>query len=407
MSDVTVKGNSLISNGNVIANFSNINGQLSITFVSTNGTVVTNHIVNEIIQNIKYSNSSSNPPSSLDLNYTFNDGLGYGNLYSISKTVSINIDQVNNPPVNLRPVNQTVNQNSNLVFSLNTGNQISIFDADVNNNNMTITLNVSQGVLNVVDSSYLTTISNNNTNSLTIAGKISDINTVLNGLKYIPNLNFSGADQLQIITNDNGNSGQGGSKIVSNTLDITINQITAPNNTAINFNNLGLTSINTYVEGGSGIFINNLPQFTISDPTLDSYNKGLGNYHGAMITLFRNGGAVSDDVFSFGKMSNVIVSGNYLLANNNIIGSFSTALGQLSIQFMSNNGTLASRSLVNQVLEAIKYSNNSSNPAEYVQLHYIFNDGTNNPGSIISSDIKVNITAINNPPTNNFPLSVN
>ena len=65
-----------------------------IAFTSKNGSVVTNAIVNSIIESIKYQNSSADPPSSVNLVYSFNNGIGAGNS-TITSTIQLNIAQVN------------------------------------------------------------------------------------------------------------------------------------------------------------------------------------------------------------------------------------------------------------------------------------------------------------------------
>ena len=60
----------------------------------------------------------------------------------------VNVSAVNDGPVNTVPlVAQSVNEDTNLVFSAGNGNQISIADADVAGDTLRVTLGVAAGVL--------------------------------------------------------------------------------------------------------------------------------------------------------------------------------------------------------------------------------------------------------------------
>ena len=67
---------------------------------------------------------------------------------------------------------------------------------------------------------------------MTFTGTIADINTALNGLGFMPTNNYNGAASLQIVTNDQGNTGSGGTLSDTDTVAITVNAVNdAPVNT--------------------------------------------------------------------------------------------------------------------------------------------------------------------------------
>ena len=85
------------------ATFTSSNGTLTINFTSST-TTATTALVNEVIQHITYANTSDNPPPSVTLDYTFNDGSpaggqGTGALGTASGSVTVNIAAVNDAPV--------------------------------------------------------------------------------------------------------------------------------------------------------------------------------------------------------------------------------------------------------------------------------------------------------------------
>ena len=51
------------------------------------------------------------------------------------------------------------------------------------------------------------------------------MNGALHGLVYTPDFNYHGAETLQLVVNDQGNSGAGGAKTTSTTLAITVNNV--------------------------------------------------------------------------------------------------------------------------------------------------------------------------------------
>jgi len=67
--------------------------------------------------------------------------------------------------------------------------------------------------------------------TMTFSGTIANINTALNGTTYAPNMNINGAQSVNIVTDDEGNTGTGG--VQSDTDNITVN-ITAVNDAPVN-----------------------------------------------------------------------------------------------------------------------------------------------------------------------------
>ena len=57
---------------------------------------------------------------------------------------------------------------------------------------------------------------------MTFTGTIANINAALAGSTFAPTNNFTGTASLQIITNDQGNSGNGGALADDDTITITV-----------------------------------------------------------------------------------------------------------------------------------------------------------------------------------------
>ena len=60
---------------------------------------------------------------------------------------------------------------------------------------------------------------------MVFTGTSAAINTALDGLAFAPNANFSGAASLQIVTDDQGNTGSGGALSDSDTINITVTPV--------------------------------------------------------------------------------------------------------------------------------------------------------------------------------------
>lgn len=138
----------------------------------------------------------------------------------------IDNDVVNNPPVNTVPGIQSTNEDNAITFNAANGNLIAIADSDAGNNPVQVTLNASNGILNLSGTNGLNfSGGNNGSANMTFSGTISNINTALNGTIFTPSPNYNGAANIQIITNDLGNTGTGGALSDNDSVNITVNSV--------------------------------------------------------------------------------------------------------------------------------------------------------------------------------------
>jgi hypothetical protein len=309
MQNVSIVGNTFKAGGQIIATFSNSNGTLLITF-AYNGVTPTTALVNEIMQAIKYRNDSNDPPASVQLKYTFNDGLGLGIYSTTSETVTIDIHQLNNAPINTVPSGmQSVNQNTELTFSSSNGKLIKIDDVDNAGASLTVTLTPTYGTLTLGNTAGLQVTENQDTHVISLTGKLVNLNNALNGLTFTPTPNYVGNKaNILIVTNDNNNTGAGGSLIDQDNIQITVNPVAiipkvmyaTPNTVAI------------FTEEGKPVYLNNNGNFKIESSALSILNNG-GDYSNTSLTIKNVLGANPQDVFSFGSMNNIEVVGNTLV----------------------------------------------------------------------------------------------
>ncbi|MGM3159355.1 DUF4347 domain-containing protein [Dickeya undicola] len=166
--------------------------------------------------------------------------------------------------------------------------------------------------------------------------------------------------------------------------------LTSTSNTAPVFSNLNGGA--TYTENGSAVVIDS--NVTVADTELDALNSGLGNYNGASITIARNGGASSNDVFGNSGLLGTLTQGQNFTYNGTTVGSVTTnSSGTLALTFNSN----ATSAIVDAVLQSITYTNSSDSPPSSVTLSWTFNDGSLNSAG--TNQAVLSITPVNDAPT--------
>ncbi|KLV05526.1 hypothetical protein ABT56_11190 [Photobacterium aquae] len=144
-------------------------------------------------------------------------------------TITLDIDAVNDAPVNQVPASLTVDEDGVLLI-----NSLQVSDVDIDEVSvglMTVTLSVANGILLVPPGSPLAgiTVTGDGSNSLVLEGALSALNTLLSsGVNYQPDPNFNGDDSLQMVSNDQGNTGTGGPLQDSDDVPITVLPVNDP-----------------------------------------------------------------------------------------------------------------------------------------------------------------------------------
>lgn len=181
---------------------------------------------------------------------------------SAVETVSITVTAGNDAPVNNVPGAQSTPEDTPLVFSSITGNLISISDVDAGSGAVQVSLTSTNGTITLAGTTGLTFTIGDGTNdaTMTFTGTITNINATLNGLAFTPTASFNGAASLQIITDDQGNTGVGGALSDTDTVAITINAV---NDAPV----LSTDTGSTVVQGGTDLIEATEPAVTDPDNT--------------------------------------------------------------------------------------------------------------------------------------------
>ncbi|MBI3851739.1 MAG: tandem-95 repeat protein [Verrucomicrobia bacterium] len=163
---------------------------------------------------------------------------------SAEATVTITVTPVNDGPVvTVTTPSQSVLEDTPLLVA-----GVSVADVDLAEtspaNELVLRLSVTNGnvTLNTTNGLTFTTTTNvtgmpplqttnltvngaNGTTNVEVRGTLSAINDALTNLTYSPNANFNGSDGLQIVANDQGNSGAGGALLDTNNIALTITTV--------------------------------------------------------------------------------------------------------------------------------------------------------------------------------------
>ncbi len=142
---------------------------------------------------------------------------------------------VNDAPANSVPGAQTTLLNTALVFSTGSGNLISISDVDAGT--VQVSLTATNGTVTLAGIGGLTFTTGDGTAdvAMTFTGTVASINTAMDGMSFGPTAAYTGGASLQIITNDQGNTGTGGPLGDTDAVTITVNATnTTPTATNLN-----------------------------------------------------------------------------------------------------------------------------------------------------------------------------
>ncbi len=131
---------------------------------------------------------------------------------------------VNDAPVNAVPPAQATIEETPLTLSSAAGNGLSASDVDVSGGLLQMTLNTAGGVLTLGSSTGLSFSAGDGSSdsTMTFRGTLATLNAALDSVVFTPNANFDGAASVTLITNDLGNSGNGGARQDTDTVTINV-----------------------------------------------------------------------------------------------------------------------------------------------------------------------------------------
>jgi VCBS repeat-containing protein len=166
-----------------------------------------------------------------DPNFNGADSFTYkandGSLDSNTVTVNLTIAAVNDAPSNTVPGSQTVDEDTTLTFNSGNGNLLSTSDVDAGSSPVQVTVAALHGKLTTNGLAGLSFSVGDGIadTTMTFTGTVTNVNTALNGLQYLGNLNYNGPEQITLTVNDQGATGAGGAKQDSDVINVTVNPV--------------------------------------------------------------------------------------------------------------------------------------------------------------------------------------
>ncbi|HYG81091.1 MAG TPA: Ig-like domain-containing protein [Pyrinomonadaceae bacterium] len=145
------------------------------------------------------------------------------------QTFQITVNAANDAPVNNVPGAQAVARNGTLTFNAANSNLVSVTDVDAGAGTVRVALTAQKGTATLSTTAGLAFSTGDGTNDqyMIFTGALANVNAALNGMQFKPNLNYTGAASLKIISNDQGNTGAGGALTDTDTVSITVADPTA------------------------------------------------------------------------------------------------------------------------------------------------------------------------------------
>ena len=140
-------------------------------------------------------------------------------------TVTLNVTAINDAPLNTLPGAQVVNEDTPLMFSVAGGNAIAVADADAAT--LRVTLTATNGVLTLASLAGLGFTAGDGAAdaTMTFTGTAAAINFALDGLSFLPGLNYNGPASVAITTEDLGQTGAGGPLQDADVVNVAVNAV--------------------------------------------------------------------------------------------------------------------------------------------------------------------------------------
>ncbi len=208
-----------LTNGNAVTTAGNglnvtVTLAAGVATVTFSGAALSEAQLEALVDGLSYANTSENPTDAdrvITITQIVDSGPNGGaddNNTNPNLAATVNVNPVNDAPVNSVPGTQVINEDGSVTLSTGNGNALSVSDADATT--LTVTLTVQHGTLTLASTAGLSFGAGDGTNDLTMTftGTAAAINAALgSGLTYSPEANFNGSDTIAVSTTDNGQSG--------------------------------------------------------------------------------------------------------------------------------------------------------------------------------------------------------
>ena len=139
-------------------------------------------------------------------------------------TRRLSVTAVNDAPVTTVPGAQEVVEDETLVFGAGEDNAILVADVDAVDDDVQVTLTVAHGTV-MLGGIADVAVSGDGTAHVTLTGPVTAVNASLEGMTYRPELDYHGADAIEIEISDLGHTGVGGALTDAAKVDVTVTAV--------------------------------------------------------------------------------------------------------------------------------------------------------------------------------------
>ena len=398
----------IFNDGVEIASFEVIDNALTVVFTAAANQATAQNVLRQIA----YSNTSNDPianGASPIFVITVDDGDGN----QTSLDVTVDLIGVNNPAVVTTTPAQSTYHSGDDYLSLFSGTSIDTIEEGQSVWQVILTIEgaSSDDVLKVGSGKlYLSAFSGSRTTSEGMSYSVSESSGSTTVTLYLMKSAAEASTVIDSITYKHDGADLSGERVV--TLDlveftgasdigeakahydgVTVITLATAEQENESPEIVGNTSIG-YTENGEAFSI--FPDATLSDSQMDAYNGGLGNYHGAILTVALND-ASSSDVLSFQDGNDLVLSQGVELQKDGVaIGTVLLSDGVLTITFTEDNGVIPTTQDVQNVLNQIQYQSVSDAPADAVNVSVELMDQNGLTSETLTTQI--NITSVNDAP---------
>lgn len=339
------------------------------------------------------------------------------------------VNPVNDPPLNTVPPPQTILEDSSLVFTVGTGNSISVSDGDLGTGELTMTLTATAGTISVSIVPNVTFQVGDGIDDITMTftGRLAPILAALQTVTYRPFQDFAGAGSVRVTSNDNGNTGNGGPRSDDDIISITITPVNDPPTATNDMFTVDEDSFNTVDVLANDSSLPDGPEI-LSLVAVGSAQNGIVGIAGTNLTYRPNRDYFGTDTFTY-----TISDGNggqataTVFVTINPVNDPPTAVNDTFgvVEGSSNNvlDVLANDTIAPDILEVLAVTvvttpanGTATIPPGGANVRYTPNPGFNgndsftytvsDPGGLTATaQVQIIVGPANDPPANQVPMA--
>lgn len=267
-------------------------------------------------------------------------GSGAPVLQSDSDLIQIDVLEVNDPPtITITNASEVVDEDSALTIGTSKANPIVVAESTMDPApaaDFQVTISASHGVISLNPASIASLLftysdsygagagDGSADSTMTFQGSLAEINAALDGLVYSPTSNYNGADSIDIVVNDRGQSGAGGARTANSSISVNVRAVndapvvTAPSvANALEDSKLGAADVLVFSNANGNAVVVSDP---IDGPNAGIYDVSLAVSSTGSTGTLRLGASVGAAVITGNNTSSITLTGTLADINSALNG---------------------------------------------------------------------------------------